>query len=228
MTPRTRAIVPVHLYGQCADMDPILELARQRGLAIVEDCAQAHGAEYRGKRAGTMGDAAAFSFYPTKNLGALGDGGAVVSVSREVADRARLLRNYGQRKQFEHVLRGRNSRLDELQAAALRVKLPRLDDWNERRRLIARHYDATLEWDERPCTYRDRRSEARLSPLCRADERSRRRYGTVSRRPASGRRSTIRLRYICSPRTARSQRAPASRGRGGRLPDCRASPSIRN
>jgi dTDP-4-amino-4,6-dideoxygalactose transaminase len=140
ITPRTRAVVPVHLYGQCADLDPIIELARSRGLKVVEDCAQAHGAEYRGRPAGSLGDAAAFSFYPTKNLGALGDGGAVVTSDDDVAHAARLLRNYGEAERFHHVVRGWNSRLDTLQAAVLSVKLPLLAGWNERRRELAARY----------------------------------------------------------------------------------------
>ena len=145
LTPRTRAIVPVHLYGQCADLDPILSLAHSHGLAVVEDCAQAHGAEYGGRRAGSFGVAAAFSFYPTKNLGALGDGGAVVTDDEDVAARARLLRNYGERERFEHLLRGRNSRLDALQAALLTAKLAHLDEWNQRRRSLAERYHSALE-----------------------------------------------------------------------------------
>jgi dTDP-4-amino-4,6-dideoxygalactose transaminase len=144
ITPRTRAVVPVHLYGQCADVDPIVEIAEGHGLVVVEDCAQAHGAEYSGRRAGSFGKAAAFSFYPTKNLGAFGDAGAVVTNDEEVATRARLLRNYGERGRFEHVLRGRNSRLDALQAAVLGAKLPHLDEWNERRRAIAEQYRSAL------------------------------------------------------------------------------------
>lgn len=141
---RTKAIVPVHLYGQCADLDPILDIATSAQLKVVEDCAQAHGATYRGRRAGAIGNAAAFSFYPTKNLGALGDGGAVITNDPEVAQQARLLRNYGERDRFEHVLRGRNSRLDALQAAILTAKLPFLDGWNERRRAIAAVYTEAL------------------------------------------------------------------------------------
>lgn len=144
LTPRTKAIVPVHLYGRCADMAAIGEVARRRGIAVVEDCAQAHGAEYDGRRAGSLGDAAAFSFYPTKNLGALGDGGIVVTGDAEVARRARLLRSYGEDERFQHVLRGRNSRLDALQAAMLHLKLPHLDEWNERRRAIAAAYGANV------------------------------------------------------------------------------------
>ncbi len=144
VSPRTRAIVPVHLYGQCADLTALGRVAEAHGLLIVEDCAQAHGADIAGRRAGTIGDAAAFSFYPTKNLGALGDGGAVVTSDLAFAERARLLRNYGERERFEHVLRGRNSRLDSLQAAVLAVKLRRLDGWNARRREIAAHYTEAL------------------------------------------------------------------------------------
>jgi dTDP-4-amino-4,6-dideoxygalactose transaminase len=145
LTPRTRAIVPVHLYGQCADLDPILALAQRHGIAVIEDCAQAHGAEYGGRRAGSFGIAGAFSFYPTKNLGALGDGGAVITNNPDVAERARLLRNYGERGRFEHVLRGRNSRLDSLQAALLTAKLKYLDDWNGRRRELAGRYSSALD-----------------------------------------------------------------------------------
>jgi dTDP-4-amino-4,6-dideoxygalactose transaminase len=144
LTSRTKAIVPVHLYGQCADLDPILVLAREHGLSVVEDCAQAHGARYRDRPAGSYGDAAAFSFYPTKNLGALGDGGAVVTDDPVLAERVRRLRNYGERERFEHVVRGRNSRLDELQAALLIAKLPHLDAWNQRRRELAALYDHVL------------------------------------------------------------------------------------
>jgi dTDP-4-amino-4,6-dideoxygalactose transaminase len=143
--PQTRAIVPVHLYGQCADLGALGEIAAAHGLRLVEDCAQAHGAEIGGRRAGSIGHAAAFSFYPTKNLGALGDGGAVVTSDPETAEKARLLRNYGEERRFEHVLRGRNSRLDSLQAALLAVKLPHVDAWNERRREIATRYTAALD-----------------------------------------------------------------------------------
>jgi dTDP-3-amino-3,4,6-trideoxy-alpha-D-glucose transaminase len=141
---RTKAIIPVHLFGQPADMDPVRELAHQAGLIVIEDAAQAHGARYRGRRVGSLGDAAAFSFYPSKNLGALGDGGAVTTSDPQVAERLRSLRNYGSRTKNVHIERGFNSRLDELQAAALRVKLARLDDWNERRRTVASRYLALL------------------------------------------------------------------------------------
>jgi dTDP-3-amino-3,4,6-trideoxy-alpha-D-glucose transaminase len=134
----------VHLYGQCADLAALAAIAERHGLALVEDCAQAHGAEHEGRRAGSVGHAAAFSFYPTKNLGALGDGGAVLTSDPEVAARARLLRNYGERGRFEHVLRGRNSRLDAVQAALLSAKLPHVDAWTERRRAIAARYTEAL------------------------------------------------------------------------------------
>ncbi len=144
LTPRTRAIVPVHLYGQPADLGALVELARESNLLVIEDCAQAHGAAYEGRRVGSIGDAAAFSFYPTKNLGALGDGGALTTSNDEIAERARLLRNYGEQGRFNHVLRGLNSRLDELQAAVLRARLPLLDDANSRRRELASAYTAML------------------------------------------------------------------------------------
>ncbi len=144
-TPRTRAIVPVHLYGQCAEMERILGFARAHGLKVVEDAAQAHGAEYGGARAGSLADAAAFSFYPTKNLGALGDGGAVLTSDGDVAERARRLRNYGERERHVSDERGTNSRLDGLQAALLGVKLAHLERWNERRRRLARRYDELLD-----------------------------------------------------------------------------------
>jgi dTDP-4-amino-4,6-dideoxygalactose transaminase len=144
VTPRTRAIVPVHLYGRPADMDPIVEVARRHGLAVVEDAAQAHGAAYRGRPAGSLGDAAAWSFYPAKNLGAMGDGGAVTTSDARVADRVRLLRNYGSRTKYVHEVAGTNTRLDELQAAVLRAKLPHLAAWNARRAVVADRYLAAL------------------------------------------------------------------------------------
>ncbi len=140
ITPKTRAIMPVHLYGQPADMDPIMDIASARGLKVVEDNAQAQGACYKGRRTGALGDAAGNSFYPGKNLGAFGDAGAVTTNDASLADRVRLLRNYGSRKKYYNDVKGFNSRLDELQAAFLRVKLKKLDEWNERRRLIASRY----------------------------------------------------------------------------------------
>jgi dTDP-4-amino-4,6-dideoxygalactose transaminase len=144
LTPRTRAILPVHLYGQTADLDALGEIATRDGLSLIEDCAQAHGATFAGRRAGSIGRAAAFSFYPTKNLGALGDAGAVVTSDDAVAERARLLRNYGERNRFEHVLHGLNSRLDALQAAILAAKLPQLEDANAQRRTLAQTYARAL------------------------------------------------------------------------------------
>jgi dTDP-4-amino-4,6-dideoxygalactose transaminase len=140
ISPRTRAVLPVHVYGQPADMAEIISVARSRGLAVVEDCAQAHGAEIAGRKVGTFGDAAAFSFYPTKNLGAIGDGGAVATDSAQVADAVRSLREYGWKDRYVSSVSGVNSRLDELQAAILRVKLPFLSGWNRRRREIAGRY----------------------------------------------------------------------------------------
>lgn len=144
ITPRTRAIVPVHLYGQPADLNPILTIARRHGLRVLEDAAQAHGASYRGQRIGGHADLVAWSFYPAKNLGALGDGGAVTSNDPELADRVRLLRNYGSRSRYVNEVRGFNSRLDPLQATALGVKLKSLDVWNERRAKIAARYTAAF------------------------------------------------------------------------------------
>lgn len=144
ITPRTRAVMPVHLYGQPADMDPIMEVARRHGLKVIEDAAQAHGARYRGRRVGTLGDAAGFSFYPGKNLGALGDGGAIVTNDGALAQRLRMLRNYGSSVKYHNELKGYNSRLDELHAAFLRAKLKGLDAGNARRREIAARYLAGL------------------------------------------------------------------------------------
>lgn len=144
ITSRTKAIMPVHLYGQPADMDAILAVAERYGLKVIEDAAQAHGAGYKGKRAGSLGHAAGFSFYPGKNLGALGDGGAVTTNDDALGERIRTLRNYGSKVKYRHEVRGFNSRLDELQAALLRVKLARLDKWNQQRREAAALYQDAL------------------------------------------------------------------------------------
>jgi dTDP-4-amino-4,6-dideoxygalactose transaminase len=149
ITARTRAIVPVHLYGRPADMDAICDIAKRRRLVVVEDAAQAHGAIYRGRKAGAFGDAAAFSFYPSKNLGGFGDGGAVLCDDTVIAARVRQLRNYGSAEKYRHTVFGVNSRLDEIQSAILRVKLRSLDAWNGRRRAIARFYNSALA-DLRP------------------------------------------------------------------------------
>ena len=144
VTPRTRAVVPVHLYGCPVDLTPIMDIARQHGLFVVEDCAQAHGALYGGQRVGSWGHIAAFSFYPTKNLGAYGDGGAIVTDDAPLAERARLLRQYGWQERYVSAIKGLNSRLDELQAAVLRVKLRHLEAWNGQRRRLASLYDERL------------------------------------------------------------------------------------
>ena len=147
VTPRSRAIVPVHLYGQPCDLDGVLQLARRAKLRVIEDCAQAIGALYRGYPVGSFGDAGCFSFYPTKNLGAIGDGGAVVAKEGEVAERLKLLRNCGTRDKVRYERYGRNSRLDEVQAAILRVKLKHLDRWNDARRERAQWYREQITYD---------------------------------------------------------------------------------
>lgn len=147
LTSRTRCIMPVHLYGQPADMEPIMDLAQRHGLIVIEDNAQAQGALYKGRPTGSLGHAAATSFYPGKNLGALGDGGAVMTNDPDIARKVRLLRNYGSEKKYEHKVIGCNSRLDEMQAAILRVKLKRLDEWNGERRRLASLYDRLLPPD---------------------------------------------------------------------------------
>ena len=148
ITDRTRVIMPVHLYGQPCDMDPIMEVAEKYSLSVVEDCAQAHGAIYKGRKVGTFGDAAGFSFYPGKNLGALGDAGATVTNNKEVADKIRALGNYGSDYKYHHIYQGNNSRLDEMQAAFLSAKLPILDKMNEGRRAIAEKYLNGIENSE--------------------------------------------------------------------------------
>jgi dTDP-4-amino-4,6-dideoxygalactose transaminase len=144
ITPNTKAIIPVHLYGRPADMDPILSIARTHGLAVIEDAAQAHGAEYKGRRAGSMGDLGCFSFYPGKNLGAAGDGGAVTTANDDYDRALRMLRDWGAEQKYLHVVKGFNFRLDELQAAILRVKLRHIEAWTELRRQHARAYSALL------------------------------------------------------------------------------------
>ncbi|MGB3206626.1 MAG: DegT/DnrJ/EryC1/StrS family aminotransferase [Crinalium sp.] len=145
ITERTKAIMPVHLYGQPADMDAINAIATRYNLKVIEDAAQAHGALYKERRVGSLGDAAGFSFYPTKNLGAIGDGGAVTTNNPELADKIRLLRNYGSPVKYQNEIPGFNSRLDELQAAFLRVKLSKLDEWNQRRTEVAQYYLQALQ-----------------------------------------------------------------------------------
>ena len=147
ITPNPKAIMPVHLYGQACDMDPIMAIAKKHNLYVVEDCAQAHGATYKGKVIGSFGDAAGFSFYPGKNLGALGDAGAVVTNNKSLADKVRALGNYGSDYKYHHIYKGCNSRLDELQAAFLAAKLPTMDKVNENRRQTANKYLAGIRND---------------------------------------------------------------------------------
>jgi dTDP-4-amino-4,6-dideoxygalactose transaminase len=144
ITERTKAILPVHLYGQPADMDPILEIAKRHGLVVIEDAAQAHGAEYKGKRVGSIGDMGCFSFYPGKNLGAYGEGGMVVTSNAEYTRTIRMLRDWGAEQKYHHVLKGYNFRLEGIQGAVLRVKLRHLEKWTEARRAVAAHYDELL------------------------------------------------------------------------------------
>ncbi len=145
LSPKTRAILPVHIYGHCAEMDAIQEFGARHNLYVIEDAAQAHGSSYKGRKAGSIGNLGCFSFYPTKNLGACGDAGAVVTSDPELATRLRQLRNYGESRKYHHDTIGYNSRLDEMQAAILRAKLPHLDRWNEVRRNLATHYRSLLE-----------------------------------------------------------------------------------
>lgn len=140
ITPKTKAIIPVHLYGQPSDMDPIMQIAKKNNLKVIEDAAQAHGARYKGRMSGNLGHAAGFSFYPGKNLGALGDAGAIVTNDDILAEQVRMLRNYGSKVKYYHDVKGFNSRLDEMQAAFLRAKLIHLDEWNKRRKKIADYF----------------------------------------------------------------------------------------
>ncbi|WP_157269466.1 DegT/DnrJ/EryC1/StrS family aminotransferase [Azohydromonas aeria] len=159
ITPRTKAIIPVHLYGQPVDMDPLLEIARKHGLIVIEDACQAHGAEYKGRRAGSMGDMGCFSFYPGKNLGAYGEGGMVVTNHPEFTRTIRMLRDWGAEKKYHHVLKGYNFRLEGIQGAVLRVKLKYLDGWTEARRAAAARYDSLMAGSSVP------------TPFARADVR---------------------------------------------------------
>jgi dTDP-4-amino-4,6-dideoxygalactose transaminase len=160
LSPASKAVLPVHLFGQAAPMGPILDLARQHGLRVIEDAAQAHGAEYQARKAGSIGDAGCFSFYPSKNLGAFGDGGAVVTDDGNLADRLRVLRNHGQCSKNRHTLPGWNSRLDGIQAAVLRIKLRDLEAQNAQRRAHAARYHAAF--DDSPCIKRPHTADDRL------------------------------------------------------------------
>jgi dTDP-4-amino-4,6-dideoxygalactose transaminase len=144
ITPRTKAILPVHLHGLMADMDPIIDIARRHELVVIEDAAQSHGAEYKGRRAGSMGDIGCFSFYPGKNLGAYGEAGAVVTSNRELARRIVLLRDWGQESKYNHIVPGFNYRMDGIQGAVLKVKMDHIEAWTEARRAVASHYDRLL------------------------------------------------------------------------------------
>ncbi len=144
ITGKTKVILPVHLYGQPCDMDRILQIAKKHNLKVIEDACQAHGAEYKGRKAGTMGDLGCFSFYPSKNLGAYGDGGIIVTNNSDLAEKLKMLRNGGQEKRYYHKIKGFNNRLDEIQAAILRVKLKHLNEWNEKRRNIAEMYNKLI------------------------------------------------------------------------------------
>ena len=171
ITPRTKAIMPVHLYGQCADMDPILAIARRKNLLVIEDAAQAHGAEYKGRRAGSMGELACFSFYPGKNLGAYGEGGMVVTANPEFARTIRMLRDWGSEQRYQYQLKGFNYRMEGIQGAILRVKLRHLEAWTEARRAHAAVYNQLLEASgattpsEMPYARHVRHVYALMSPL---------------------------------------------------------------
>ncbi len=216
ITPRTRAIVPVHLFGQAAEMDPILALAEEHGLKVLEDVAQAFGGEYRGKKLGTLGHAGAFSFFPSKNLGAYGDGGLITTDDSRFAEVARMLRAHGGKKKYHNELIGYNSRLDEVQAAILRVKLPYIDEWNEGRREVARRYDALLEGT--PHIVTPRRAADRLHV-----------YNQYTIRVTGGRRDEVRKRLAkCGVATmvyypVSVHRLPVYEGLGYRLPRSEAA-----
>ncbi len=163
---RIKAILPVHLYGHPAQMDAIMEVAHRYHLAVIEDACQAHGAEYRGRKAGSFGTLGCFSFYPTKNLGGSGDGGMVITDDKKLYEKLRLLRCYGEKKKYEHILQGENSRLDEIQAAILRVKLKYLDKWNDQRRKKAHRYKKELEGSGVVCPSEKEGSQPCLSSFC--------------------------------------------------------------
>jgi hypothetical protein len=202
VTARTRAVIPVHLYGQPADMDGVRALASAHRLSVIEDAAQAHGACWRGRRCGALGTVAAFSFYPAKNLGAYGDGGALATDDAALAEEARLLRNWGSTTKYVHRRLGYNSRLDSLQAAVLGVKLRYLDDWNtERNRLVARYH---WRWP------RGRRCTSTICSWCASGDTSAPRYWRPFKRTESAPRSITRSPSISRRRTAASARGRAA------------------
>lgn len=174
VTPRTRAILPVHLYGQPADMDPIMDIAKRHGLVVIEDAAQAHGAEYKGRRVGSIGDLGCFSFYPGKNLGAYGEGGAVTTNNPELARTVRMLRDWGAERRYHHDLKGFNYRLEGIQGAVLRVKMQYIEAWTEARRAHAARYDALLSSAgfAAPVALPERRHVYHIYPLCHAERDS--------------------------------------------------------
>ncbi len=201
ITPRTRCVIPVHLYGRMVEMDPLLELCRGRGIAVVEDACQAHGARYRGRPAGSLGDAGCFSFYPTKNLGAWGDGGAVVTGDADLAERLRLLRSHGEGTRHHHELPARTDRLDALQAAILRVKLARLDDANERRRRAGASLREALGEDRPSPLPRRPRTATTSSTSSSCALPNATPCARTSRVRGSPARSITRRRSTCSPPT---------------------------
>ena len=214
ITKRTKAIIPVHLFGQPADMDPILEIARAHGLFVIEDAAQAHGAEYKGRRAGSFGDAGCFSFYPGKNLGAFGEAGAVVTDNNELQEKIRILRDHGQIRKYHHTMVGWNCRMDGIQAAVLRIKLRHLEKGNELRRSHAAQYDRALEGLEEIVTpLRRPLRPARLSHL-------------RDSRKGKGRSYSATWRNGHRVRNPLSGPSPPARGlfepriRSGFIPDC--------
>ncbi|HEU5012457.1 MAG TPA: DegT/DnrJ/EryC1/StrS family aminotransferase [Roseiflexaceae bacterium] len=174
ITPRTKAILPVHLYGQPADMDPIMAIAKRHGLAVIEDAAQAHGAEYKGRRVGSIGDLGCFSFYPGKNLGAYGEGGAVTTNNPELARRVRMLRDWGAERRYHHDIKGFNYRLEGMQGAVLRVKMQYIEEWTEARRAHATHYDELLSnaGFAAPVALPERRHVYHIYPICHPERDS--------------------------------------------------------
>ena len=215
ITPRTKAIIPVHLFGQPADMDPIMAIARKHKLVVIEDACQAHGSEYKGKRCGSIGQLGCFSFYPGKNLGAYGEGGAVVTSDPELAKKIRLLRAWGEETRYEHKYRGFNYRMDGVQGAVLGVKLRHLEAWTEARRRNAAEYGRRLADTSATAAARTPRRAARVSPVRRASPAAR----CLARPAERGRRA--------DRRALSDSRSPAARVSrswllGRRLPGVRA------
>ena len=231
ITPATRAIMPVHLYGQTAEMDEITAVGRERGIPIIEDAAQAQGARHRGRRAGGLADAAGFSFYPGKNLGALGDAGAITTDDDELADRVRMLGNYGSKVKYHHDLPGLNSRLDTLQAALLRVKLRRLDEWNDRRRARGSSLPrAAGRRAGRDAACRGGGRRTRLASVCRAPPPPRRAAGPPGRR-RSGHDHPLPIPPHLSgayAQASRTSRCPSPSGSRTRYCRCRSARTCRS